>query len=165
MKRKHSSTGVNDFIIENVEDYPNSISRMVSEKFGISRQSVHRYLHKLVTDGVLVSEGHTRNKSYKIKPIIEKDFRLRITPEVEEDRVWRHELKPWFSGVKTNIVEICHYGFTEMFNNVIDHSESEKALVELEYTPIKIRLTVLDKGVGIFNKITSYNSSNYSKNY
>jgi len=127
---------------------------MVSEKFGISRQSVHRYLYKLVTDGVLVSDGHTRDKSYKIKPIVEKDFRLRITPEVEEDRVWRHELKPWFNSVKTNIVEICHYGFTEMINNVIDHSESEIALVELEYTPIRIRLTVSDNGIGIFNKIT-----------
>ena len=153
MKRKYSSTEVNDFIIENVEDNPNSISRMVSEKFGISRQSVHRYLYKLVTDGVLIPDGNTRNKSYKIKPIVEKDFRLRITPAVEEDRVWRHELKPWFNSVKTNIVEICHYGFTEMFNNVIDHSESENALVEFKYTPIKIEMVVSDKGVGIFNKI------------
>lgn len=83
MKRSHSSAEVRDFIIQNVEEYPNSISRVVSEKFGVSRQSVNHYLHKLVRDGVLIPEGHTRNKRYNIKPIIEKDFVMRITPELE----------------------------------------------------------------------------------
>ena len=153
MKRNHSSVEVRDFIIQHIEEHPKSISRIVSDKFGISRQSVNRYLHKLISDGVLQPEGRTRNRSYEIKPIIEKDFRFRITSGVEEDRVWRNDLSPWFKGINKNIVEICHYGFTEMFNNVIDHSQSDIALVGFEYTPTKIKLVVADKGIGIFNKI------------
>ena len=154
MGRNHSSIEVRDFIIENVEEYPNSISRIVSERFGISRQSVNRYLRELVRNDVLIPEGHTRNKRYNLKPIIEQNFVVSVTPELEEDVVWRHDLKPLFQGIKTNVVEICHYGFTEMFNNVIEHSESKIALVGFKYMPNKVNLTVLDEGIGIFNKIT-----------
>lgn len=153
MKRNHSSAEVRDFIIENVEDYPKSISPMVSRKFGISRQSVNRHLHKLVKDGVLTSEGQTRNKTYSLKPILKDDLVVDISPQLEEDVVWRHRVKPWLNGIKTNVVDICHYGFTEMLNNVIDHSESKVAVIGFNHVPNKITLTVTDIGIGIFNKI------------
>ena len=154
MKRNHSGVEVRDFIIENIEEYPNSISRVVSEKFGISRQSVNRYLHKLVKDGVLAPEGYTRSKRYGLKPIVEKDFLYRVTPELNEDMIWRHDLKPLFDGIKTNIIDMCHYGFTEMLNNVIDHSESRTTIVSFEFLPNRVELRVADYGIGIFNKIT-----------
>jgi len=154
LKGNYFSTGVRDFIIENIENHPNSITRIVSEKFGISRQSVNRYMHKLVDDGALIPEGHTRNKRYGLKPIKEDDFIVEITPELEEDVLWRHKVKPWLSGIKPNVGDICHYGFTEMFNNVIDHSESKNARVKFKYIPNKIELNVMDWGIGIFNKIT-----------
>ena len=154
MKRKHSSVEISDFIIQNVEEHPESISRIVSGKFGISRQSVNRYLHRLMKDGVLTSEGRTRNKKYNIKPIVEDLFRINIDPKLDEDMVWRNKVKPLFKGIKKNIVDICHYGFTEMLNNVIDHSESKGAIVKFEQDANKIRLIVIDEGVGIFNKIT-----------
>lgn len=153
MKRNHSSIEVRDFIIQHIEEHPKSISRVVSDKFGISRQSVNRYLDKLVSDGVLQPEGQTRSRSYKIKTILEKDFTYRITAEVEEDRVWRNDLRPCFDGIKSNIIDICNYGFTEMFNNVIDHSQGNSAIVRFKYTPSQIKVTVVDNGIGIFNKI------------
>jgi len=154
LKGNYFSTGVRDFIIENIENHPHSITRIVSEKFGISRQSVNRYMHKLVDDGALIPEGHTRNKRYGLKPIKEDDFIVEITPELEEDVLWRHKVKPWLSGIKPNVGDICHYGFTEMFNNVIDHSESKNARVKFKYIPNKIELNVMYRGIGIFNKIT-----------
>lgn len=154
MKRNHSGVEVRDFIIGNIEEYPNSISRVVSEKFGISRQSVNRYLHKLTKDDVLAPEGHTRSKRYELKPIVKKDFLYRIKPELDEDMVWRHDLKPLFDGIKTSIIDICHYGFTEMLNNVVDHSESRTTEVRFEFLPNRVELRVMDYGIGIFNKIT-----------
>lgn len=154
MKRNHSSVEVHDFIVENIEEHPKSISRVVSEKFGLSRQSVNRHLHKLVKDGVLAPEGHTRSKRYELKPIVEKDFFYRVTPELDEDVTWRHDLKPLFDGIKANIVDICHYGFTEMLNNVVDHSESKTTIVGFEFLPNRVELQVTDFGIGIFNKIT-----------
>lgn len=154
MNRHHSSKQVRDFIIQEVGKNPSSISHIVSEKFGISRQSVNRHLRKLIGDGLLIAEGNTRNRRYHLKPIKEKDFVISITPKLEEDRVWRQYLSPLFSGIKSNIVNICYYGFTEMFNNILDHSEATNAIVRFKYMPNTIEIAVFDNGVGIFNKIT-----------
>ena len=154
LNRHHSSKQVRDFIVQEVGKNPSSISHIVSEKFGISRQSVNRHLLKLIRDGLLVPEGNTRGRRYHLKPIREKGFFLPITPELEEDRVWRQYLAPLFNGIKPNVVNICHYGFTEMFNNIIDHSEATNTIVRFKYMPNRIKITVFDNGIGIFNKIT-----------
>ena len=154
MKRDYATVELRDFIIENVEEYPNSVTHLVSEKFGISRQAVNRYIHKLVYDGVLVEKGHTRGKSYSLKTIKEDEFVLNITPGFEEDVIWRRKVKPLLSGIKSNVVDICHYGFTEMLNNVIEHAESKSVMVVFKHIPNKIELVVMDTGIGIFNKIT-----------
>ena len=154
MNRHHSSKQVRDFIVQEVGKNPGSISHVVSEKFGISRQAVNHHLLKLIRDGLLIPEGNTRGRRYHLKPIREKGFFLPITSELEEDRVWRQYLTPLFNGIGSNVVNICHYGFTEMFNNIIDHSEATNALVGFKYMPDRIELTVFDNGIGIFNKIT-----------
>ena len=154
LNRHHSSKQVRDFIIQNVDKNPGSISHIVSGKFGISRQSVNRYLLKLIRDGLLIPDGNTRGRRYHLKPIREKEFSIPITSELEEDRVWRQYLTPLFNGIRSNVVNICHYGFTEMFNNIIDHSEATNAIVGFKYMPNRIEITVFDNGIGIFNKIT-----------
>ncbi|GAG64820.1 unnamed protein product, partial [marine sediment metagenome] len=52
------------------------------------------------------------------------------------------------------IIGICEYGFTEIFNNVIDHSVGSNAFAGYTHLPNKIKMFVSDDGVGIFNKIT-----------
>lgn len=151
--RSHSGNQIYEFIILNVEDNPNSISHMVTEEFGISRQSAYRYFKKLTKDGILIPKGNTRNRTYEIKPIVEKTFPMPINTSVEDDMVWRENLIPLLKGVKPNVMGICQYGFTEMFNNVIDHSEGSYTSVEFKYTPARIKISVFDNGIGIFNKI------------
>ena len=70
-----------------------------------------------------------------------------------EDTVWREKIRPLMVDVKPNIVDICQYGFTEMLNNVFDHSVSPDALLSYEQTYTKITIHVVDHGIGIFNKI------------
>ena len=153
MKREHTTKEIHDFIMHNIEEHPSSISHAVTEKFGVSRQSVYRHLQQLVRQGLLTEEGSTRNKRYEFKPIIEKDVPIQITSGLEEDMVWRQNLSPLLKDTKPNVLGICHYGFTEMFNNVIEHSEGIFASIELKYLPVRIELVVEDNGIGIFNKI------------
>ena len=153
MKRQHTTKEIRDFIIHNVEEHPSSITRVVLTEFGISRQSVNRHLQQLVREGLLAEEGSTRNKRYELKPLIEDDFVIPITPGLEEDKVWRQHLTPLLKVIKPNVVGICQYGFTEMFNNILEHSEATFAAVEFKYLPIRIELVVEDNGIGIFNKI------------
>jgi anti-sigma regulatory factor (Ser/Thr protein kinase)/predicted transcriptional regulator len=154
MKRKHSSEEIRNFIIKYVEKNPNSISRIVSEKFNISRQSVHRHLQTLIKEGLLKAEGNTRNRQYSLKPIIDELFTLSVSPQLEEDMVWRQKLKPLLKTIKSNVIDICHYGFTEMMNNVVDHSGSMSVAIGLTLLPNRIELHVSDQGVGIFKKIS-----------
>ena len=148
------SKQIREFIIKNVEQNPNTISSMVSDKFGISRQAVNRYFHNLLEEGILLAKGKTRNRTYELIPITDRIFPIIIAPEFDEDRVWRQYLADLFVEFKRNVIAICHYGFTEMYNNVIDHSEGEEAIVAFKHIPGKIELTVIDDGIGIFNKIT-----------
>ncbi len=71
----------------------------------------------------------------------------------DEDRVWRSLVEPALVGLPENVLKICHYSFTEMFNNAIEHSEGEYAIVKIERTARFVTLIVYDDGIGIFEKI------------
>ncbi|OQX96290.1 hypothetical protein B6I21_01315, partial [candidate division KSB1 bacterium 4572_119] len=46
--------------------------------------------------------------------------------------------------------------FTEMLNNVIDHSESKSVFIRISYSYTEVEIRIIDKGVGIFRKIKNY---------
>jgi anti-sigma regulatory factor (Ser/Thr protein kinase) len=75
------------------------------------------------------------------------------TPTLVEDAVWDIDVKPFFSTFERNMRDIWYYGFTEMFNNAIDHSESSIIQVVLTQTAINTKIEIKDEGAGIFHKI------------
>lgn len=85
--------------------------------------------------------------------IFSSNFDVEIFPGISEDGVWRFRILENLSGVRQNIIDICQYGFTEMFNNAIDHSEGTEITVSFVQTYAEIRMTITDDGVGIFQKI------------
>jgi len=153
VKKLHSSQEIRDFIIANVESNPSTITRMAASHFGISRQSVNRYLLNMRSEGLIEAKGERRNMSYSLKSLVDKSFVIKITKGLEEDQVWRQYLYPLATEVKDNVVDICHYGFTEIFNNVIDHSEADNAYIAFERNAKDINMTIMDDGIGIFYKI------------
>ena len=76
-----------------------------------------------------------------------------VSPTLEEDKIWRQQLRPKLEGVRQNVINICQYGFTEMINNVIDHSAGSQLIIQFMYTAGLIEIVIADNGVGIFNKI------------
>lgn len=153
MKRTHSGKEIIDFIIYNVEENADSISTLASKKFKVSRQSIHRYLQNLVKNGTLDAKGNTRSRKYILRPLLCKDYNFTVSPKLEEDRYWRQNIQPLLEGIRLNILNICHYGITEMMNNIIEHSESKIGSIQLKLFPNRIELIVKDSGVGIFRKI------------
>ncbi len=73
----------------------------------------------------------------------------------EEDVIWREQLQPRLGNLRPNVAAIGNHGFTEIFNNVIDHSESEDAMIEFELKDDELRIIIADSGVGIFSKLQS----------
>lgn len=146
---------IRSYILENVEDNPSSISKLVSEHFSISRQAVNGHLNRLVKEGALRPKGATRNKAYELAPIVEWQERYALggSPPPSEDYVWRTDIEKLLGPLPDNVRNIWHYGFTEMFNNAVDHSEGSWIWVYIEKTAVSTRMVIADDGVGIFRKI------------
>ncbi len=151
---KASGEDIRKFIIEQVSTNPDDISKVTAERFGITRQAVHRHLKALVDEGTLEATGQTRRKRYSLK-VQEFEETLSLAENRDEDGVWRTYVEPHLDGLPTNVLRVCQYGFTEMFNNAIDHSEGSQVAVATRRSAALVELEIGDDGVGIFKKLRS----------
>ncbi len=67
------------------------------------------------------SSGRGKGKRYFLGDVRGHKSLFSLADGLTEDGVWRDEYSFVVEGLPENIVDICHYGFTEMVNNVIDH--------------------------------------------
>jgi len=132
----------------------------LAESLNISRQAVNRHVKQLVHNGFLIKEGVTRGAVYKIataeKKSLNKFKKSFFLDGLEEDRVFQQiglELN-LTKSVSPGANEIARYAFTEMLNNAIDHSQSEKCLVEMIIDEYNIQFGIRDYGIGLFFSIS-----------
>ena len=151
MTIRDSSERIRSFILKNT--HRKSLATYVASKFDISRQAANEHLKSLVAQGLLVAEGRTRTRTYKLATTAAIEFRYPILSGLEEDVVWRHDIAPFLSGLSTNVLDIWNYAFTEMFNNAIDHSSGSAIDVTIARSAIDTEMRVMDDGIGIFRKI------------
>ena len=144
---------VRKYILANVEKHPADIARMTADRFGITRQAVNKHLQKLVGERALKQHGITRNCSYQLAPLAHWRKTFPLAKTLAEDRVWREDVVPSLGQMPRNVLEIWHYGFTEIFNNAIDHSEVSQIAVDFRKTASTTQIAIHDNGVGIFKKI------------
>jgi anti-sigma regulatory factor (Ser/Thr protein kinase) len=141
---------VRQFILENVETNPKEFISLASKHFQITRQAVNKHIKLLVEQGALkrVNKGHYEHSSMAEWS---DTFQIKNTPS--EDVVWREKIAPHINQLPDNALHIWNYGFTEIFNNAIDHSQSETIFVKIIKTAFSTSLIIADYGIGIFNKI------------
>lgn len=144
---------VRKFLIASVENHSNDIVKVAAKKFSCSRQAIHKHLKKLIEGGAILQEGQTRRKNYRLAPLVEWRKEYLLNTHLTEDQVWRTDIDPSLGRLPENVLMIWHYGFTEMFNNAIDHSEGTMISVELRKTAANTTISLYDNGVGIFRKI------------
>jgi len=143
---------IHQYILDSIWDHSKSVVAKTAAAFGITRQAVNRHINNLIKDGLIIAEGNTRQRVYKLK-VIDKVTLTVLLKDLEEDKFWRESFREHLKGLPENIISIWHYGFTEMVNNAIDHSEGTTLRVILEKTSITCHIYIIDDGVGIFNKI------------
>ncbi len=143
------------FIIDNVENHPSDIIAYVAQKLALSRQAVHKHVQRLVEESVISEAGQTRNKVYQLVPSISWQKEYRVDGKISEGQAWRDDVAPSLGQMPENVINIWHYGFTEMFNNAIDHSEGTWIAVTFSKTAATTKISLYDDGIGIFKKIQS----------
>lgn len=147
------STTIQEFILDHLDEHPRDISRITAERFKISRPAITKYLQSLVRNGLIEASGKTKARTYMLKVLDKKMFRVSVTPDLKEDIVWREKVWPMLKEIPENVRTICNYGFTEMLNNVIDHSGSKDVEINVWLNAAHIYIDVKDFGIGVFNKI------------
>jgi anti-sigma regulatory factor (Ser/Thr protein kinase) len=150
--RTQASHAVREWLLEAVKQDADRIVSDAAERFDLSRQSIHKHLTWLVDNDYLRAEGKTRSRTYSIGEhrVFQKSYLL---DSIDEHSVHQRDFSFIFQGLPDNIAEICDYGFTEMVNNAIDHSEGITVLIAAERAADVVNILVQDNGEGIFMRI------------
>src|SRR4030042_176440 len=96
---RKTTEAIRQFILQNIEAYPQNISSIVAEMFSISRQAANRHVASLVSKGFLQASGSTRNRRYILRFLINQTFTWAITTELEEHIIWRTSIYPLLKDI------------------------------------------------------------------
>lgn len=131
-------------------------------KTGFSRAYAQRFLKDLTEKGSIIRIGKanlahyvlaSRKSASSARPL--KVRKIVTNKGVSEDKVLSQIKKESsiFQKLSSNVSSIVDYAFTEMLNNAIEHSGSDKIDVMVARTLTDVCFIVSDRGVGIFNNI------------
>jgi anti-sigma regulatory factor (Ser/Thr protein kinase) len=152
-RQNRQNPQVREFILRNVRDHPDSIVALAVKKFGLTRTTINRYVVRLQEEGLLTGRGKTRARRYGLATLVSETFAIEISAGLAEHHVWRFRVLPFLEDLPKNVLGVCRYGFTEMLNNVIDHSASAKCSIFIRRNYADVGILIRDYGIGIFKKI------------
>ncbi len=154
----NQSAEIKKFLLENISKNPGNIVAISAKRFSVTGTTIHRHLNKLIKEKKIIKSGTTRATKYFLASDFNKELFCKITKNLSEFDVWQNYLHQAFSILPENVLTICHYGFTEMFNNAIDHSEGTHIIVKTEWLKEEenavISMKIIDDGIGVFRKLS-----------
>lgn len=134
-----------------VAAHPRDLTTFVASQLHVSRQTTAAHARGLVESGFLAQSGTTR-PTYVLGSTRFGEFEHALKG-LTEDQVWSRDIAPLLNNLPANIIDIAHYGLTEMVNNVLEHSEGKKLTVAVSSRDGQVEMRVSDDGIGIFHKI------------
>lgn len=148
-------------IIKFIREKRKITSSELTKKYNISRQYVNVLISELIKDEIIVKVGSTRNAFYILKKDANKYLKnisiKKILKNVNlEEHIILQDIKkelPALNDLKENIKHIFDFAFSEMLNNAIEHSKSEKINIEVSCDSKKLIFNICDFGEGVFNNV------------
>ena len=147
------SEQIRSYIFDQVGESSEAVAKETAERFGISRQAVNKHLRQLCEEGILEQSGKTNATRYRLATLSSWVGRYEIKPKLMEEVVWTQDVEDQLGSLSDNASGIWHYGFNEMFNNAIDHSDGSIIRVGITRTIVGTEMWIHDDGCGIFKKI------------
>ena len=151
MPRPARNAEIDAALLGEASAHPHDLVRIVASGLGLSRAAVAQRAKALIDAGYLAKSGTTR-PTYALGPHRRRTA-VHALAAVTEDLVWARDVAPALAGLPPNVIDLCHYGLTEMVNNAVDHSEGRALQVLVDRRADHVTLLVGDDGVGIFRKI------------
>ena len=145
---------ISRYILEKIAEGNPSITKTVSESLGINQNTVHSYITEMIESGVI-----TRKKRGEYE-LVQRTYEYRLERsrgDLDSDiSAYSHYLAALLQDTAKNVQGIWEYAFSEMINNVMDHSAASEAVVLVERDSVRTAVILKDNGVGIFRKIRDY---------
>ncbi len=142
------------YILEKINQGEPSVTKTVSEAFSVNQNTIHTYINSLVRDNII---ERIKRGQYKL---VSNEFVYEIkrsAGDLDNDTyAYSKCLHSHIENLESNVRQIWSYTFSEMINNVMDHSEAEKTEIVIEQDYLKTTAIISDNGIGIFNKIKSH---------
>lgn len=154
--KRDQANAIRPYLLANIPSHPNDIVAVAAQYFNTTRTTIHRHLNHLLRQHLISKSGTTKAITYHLKSKQTKQARFKLHQTFDEFIVWRDEFSQLLSGLSQNIYDICEYGFTEMVNNAKDHSNGSWVEILVKLQAKNLIITVLDNGIGIFDKLKQY---------
>lgn len=142
------------YILEKITQQDPRVTKTVSETMGINQNTVHSYITELINQGII---KRTKRGQYEL---VRKryDFCLeRSKGDLDSDfYAYQKHLAPIIHDDPRNVQEIWAYAFSEMVNNVMDHSLASEAHIRVYRDSVSTAVIIADNGVGIFRKLQEH---------
>ena len=143
---------IRDFILTNISENRN-IAALTAKKFDISSAAVYKHINRLLSENQLCKKDRRyilQSSQYK--------YTYRNDGALSEDAVWEKDIKKHFTNLYVgecphDVRNIWTYGFLEMFNNAIEHSDGKNIRVVISQNKIYTGMSISDDGIGIFKNI------------
>ena len=142
------------YILEKILQKDPTLTSSVAEALDLNQATVHSYVNDLLDRGII---KRVKRGAYELNDQ-EHWYHLERTDGslVFDDLVYSEYVEKHLSSLPENVKRIWNYAFSEMINNVIDHSESESADILVRQNYLSTTIMIRDYGVGIFGKIKEY---------
>lgn len=142
------------YILEKIAAKTPSLSKVVSETFNISANTVHTYLKELLADNMITK---AKRGEYALVTT-ESDYAFARSEGGLESDTMAYELclRDKIAHLPENIQHIWSYALSEMVNNVIDHSAAEVMTLRILQSHLDTTVILADNGIGIFEKIKAH---------
>ena len=142
------------YLLDKIDRQDTSISKSVSEVFGVNQNTIHIYINELVEQNII---ERVKRGQYKL---IKNEYQyslVRSNGDLDTDTfAYDNCLLKHIHGLASNVKAIWSYSFSEMINNIMDHSFAENVRIVIIQDYLKTMAIIIDDGIGIFKKIKDY---------
>lgn len=142
------------YILEKIAQKTPSLSKTVADTFGVNASTIHAYINEMLDKKIIEKK---KRGEYEL---IDQEYHYQLSRKNGDldDDIYAYNacLCKHIETFSDNVKDIWSYTFSEMINNVMDHSCAENVHIVIKQNYLITTAAVLDDGVGIFKKIKEH---------
>lgn len=149
------------YMLEKIRQDDEKFIQKTMDSFGISVTTVKRYLQECLENQVLCMDEEKKTR-YRLKTT-SFTFDYQLCDNVDEDEIYYAHIRPLLEKDSKEAKSIWYYAFTEMLNNVIEHSDYKNIHCIVKRDFLYTEISIIDDGQGIYKNVQTYWQNTFGK--